>query len=76
MFDSAGVSENYCLTLPPRSNARNLYLKLKDLGMPVELIGGRIKLTDTFCVCEEGLRVTENATKILVCLYLLVSTNT
>ncbi|KAI3926033.1 hypothetical protein MKW98_028169 [Papaver atlanticum] len=54
-----------CLTLPPLSNARNLYLKLKELSMPVVLSGGNIKLTDTFCVCEDGKRVTENTTEIL-----------
>ncbi|KAI3964690.1 hypothetical protein MKW92_015849 [Papaver armeniacum] len=54
-----------CLTLPPSSNARNLYLKLKELGMPIKLSDGVIKLTDTFSVCEYGERVTKDATKIL-----------
>ncbi|KAI3885833.1 hypothetical protein MKW92_039770 [Papaver armeniacum] len=53
------------LTLPPRSSATNLCVKLKELGMPVELSGGRIKLTKIFNVFEDGVRVTEDATKIL-----------
>ncbi|KAI3946855.1 hypothetical protein MKW98_003418 [Papaver atlanticum] len=53
------------LPLPPRSSAMNLCPKLKELGMPVELSGGCIKLTETFSVCEDGVRVTEDATKIL-----------
>ncbi|KAI3900839.1 hypothetical protein MKW92_051808 [Papaver armeniacum] len=65
IFSELMFQKDECLTLPPRSNARNLYLKLKELGMPIKLSGGVIKLTDTWCVCEAGVRVTENATKIL-----------
>ncbi|KAI3916180.1 hypothetical protein MKW98_004621 [Papaver atlanticum] len=50
------------LSLPPRSSAMKLCPKLKELGMPVELSGG---LTEKFIVCEDGVRVTENAAKIL-----------
>lgn len=57
--------KNEFLTLPPRSSATNWCVKLKELGMPVELSGGRIKLTKIFNVCEDGVRVTEDATKIL-----------
>ncbi|MCL7021878.1 hypothetical protein MKW94_014769 [Papaver nudicaule] len=54
------------LTLPPRSKAMELCPKLMELGMPVELIGlHNIKLTDTFIVCEETRRVSENGSKIL-----------
>ncbi|MCL7048917.1 hypothetical protein MKW94_020385 [Papaver nudicaule] len=48
-----------------RSSAMKLCPKLKELGMPVELCGRAIKLTEKFVVCEDGVRVTENAAKIL-----------
>ncbi|XP_026460535.1 mRNA turnover protein 4 homolog [Papaver somniferum] len=67
--DTLMFQKDECLTLPPRSDARNLYLKLKELGMPIKLSGGVIKLTDTCCVCEAGVLVTENATKILKLLH-------
>ncbi|KAI3903052.1 hypothetical protein MKW92_024834 [Papaver armeniacum] len=56
------------LTLPPRSSAMDLCPKLKELGMHVELSGSCIKLTDSFSVCKDGVRVTENAAKILTLL--------
>ncbi|KAI3874997.1 hypothetical protein MKW98_019570 [Papaver atlanticum] len=56
------------LPLPPFSSAKKLFPKLKKLGMPVELIGKDIKLTERFVVCEVKKRVTEKASKILVLL--------
>ncbi|KAI3899758.1 hypothetical protein MKW92_049831 [Papaver armeniacum] len=61
IFSELMFQKDECLTLPPRSNARNLYLKLKELGMSIKLSADRYML----CVCEVGVRVTENATKIL-----------
>ncbi|KAI3959341.1 hypothetical protein MKW98_018931 [Papaver atlanticum] len=63
-IESLVFEEDEFLTLPPRSSATNLCVKLKELGMPVELNGGRIKLTKVFSVCEDK-RVTEDSTKIL-----------
>ncbi|KAI3958198.1 hypothetical protein MKW98_020840 [Papaver atlanticum] len=74
-IESLVFEEDEFLTLPPRSSATNLCVKLKELGMPVELNGmllyyilviasGRIKLTKVFSVCEDK-RVTKDSTKIL-----------
>ncbi|KAI3946854.1 hypothetical protein MKW98_003417 [Papaver atlanticum] len=63
--DEMVFEKNEFLSLPSRSSATNLCVKLKELGMAVELSGGRIKLTKIFNVCEDGVRVTEDATKIL-----------
>ncbi|XP_026442094.1 mRNA turnover protein 4 homolog [Papaver somniferum] len=57
------------LPLPTRTSARKLFPLLRDLKMPVKLINNAgqtsIKLTENFIVCEERVRVTENASKIL-----------
>ncbi|MCL7041697.1 hypothetical protein MKW94_013432 [Papaver nudicaule] len=61
--------EGEVLPLPPFSRAKELYPRLKKLGMPVELSGGLFRyilLTEQFVVCEVGKRVTEEAAKILV----------
>ncbi|KAI3949888.1 hypothetical protein MKW92_003911 [Papaver armeniacum] len=52
--------------LPPLTSAKKLCPKLKKLGMPVELSGQDLKLTENFVVCEVKKRVTENAAKILL----------
>ncbi|XP_026434348.1 uncharacterized protein LOC113331927 [Papaver somniferum] len=64
--------KNDDLPLRPRSSAMDLCPKLKELGMPVELSGSCIKLTDSFSVCKDEVRVTENAAKILCNGYYLV----
>ncbi|KAI3936120.1 hypothetical protein MKW92_004320, partial [Papaver armeniacum] len=53
------------LPLPPHSSPKKLCPKLKKLGMPVELSGQDLKLTERFVVCEVKKCVTENAAKIL-----------
>ncbi|KAI3942953.1 hypothetical protein MKW98_005465 [Papaver atlanticum] len=63
-------TKDHVLSLPPhRSSAKSLFPILQKLGMPVELIGDGeiIKLTEDYIVCEERVRVTEKASKILVC---------
>ncbi|KAI3973449.1 hypothetical protein MKW92_017577 [Papaver armeniacum] len=54
--------------LPPLTSAKKLCPKLKKLGMPVELSGQDLKLTERFVVCEVKKRVTEKAAKILILL--------
>ncbi|MCL7039822.1 hypothetical protein MKW94_022242, partial [Papaver nudicaule] len=56
------------LPLPPLSRAKELCPTLKKLGMPVELSGEDIKLTEQFVVCQAGKHVTEEAAIILMLL--------
>ncbi|KAI3866593.1 hypothetical protein MKX03_023805, partial [Papaver bracteatum] len=58
-------AKNDVLPLPPLTNAVDLCPKLKGLGMPVELSGTGIKLTDAYSVCENGVRVAKNTAEIL-----------
>ncbi|XP_026400476.1 mRNA turnover protein 4 homolog [Papaver somniferum] len=55
------------LPLPISSSARKLFPALRRLKMPVKLTNDQlIQLTEYYVVSEEGKRVTENASKILV----------
>ncbi|MCL7039728.1 hypothetical protein MKW94_019159 [Papaver nudicaule] len=59
------LEKNEVLQLPIRKSATKLFPILQKLGMPIKLSGRVIQLTDTFVVCEKGVPVTENASKIL-----------